>query len=72
MKISIIAASHRTDSESKRISKFIENNIVKLKTNIEVFSDRSIGKSKMSKKIIFEAVYMVPLLKVKRIFRIIK
>jgi len=38
MKISIIAASHRTDSESKRISKFIENNIVKLKTNLEVFS----------------------------------
>ena len=37
-----------------------------------VFSDRSIGKSKMSKKIIFEAVYMVPLLKIKRILRIIK
>jgi len=36
-----------------------------------IFSDRSIGKSKMSKKIIFEAVYMVPLLKIKRIFRII-
>ena len=37
-----------------------------------VFYDRSIGKSKMSKKIIFEAVYMVPLLKIKRILRIIK
>ena len=38
MKISIIAASHRIDSESKRISKFIENNLVKLNTNLDVFS----------------------------------
>ena len=33
-----------------------------------IFSDRSIGKSKMSKKIIFEAIYMVPLLRLKKIF----
>ena len=36
-----------------------------------IFSDRSIGKSKMSKKIIFEAIYMVPLLRIKKILRII-
>ena len=38
MKISIIAASHRTDSQSKRISKFIENNLVKLETDLDVYS----------------------------------
>ena len=37
-----------------------------------IFSDRSIGKSKMSKKIILEAIYMVPLLRMKKFFRIIK
>ena len=37
-----------------------------------IFSDRSIGKSKMSKKIIFEAIYMVPLLRLKSFLRIIK
>ena len=31
-----------------------------------VFSDRSVGESKMSKKIIFEAIYMVPLLRIKK------
>ena len=38
MKISIIAASHRTNSQSNRISKFIENNLVKLETNLDVYS----------------------------------
>ena len=38
MKISIIAASHRTNSQSKRIAKIIENNLVKLKTNLDVYS----------------------------------
>ena len=37
-----------------------------------VFTDRQIGKSKMSKSIIFEAIYMVPLLRIKRLLRIIK
>ncbi|MDB3868622.1 polyprenol monophosphomannose synthase [Candidatus Marinimicrobia bacterium] len=33
-----------------------------------IFSDRTIGESKMSRSIIFEAIYMVPLLKLKKIF----
>ena len=36
-----------------------------------VFTDRTTGESKMSKKIIFEALYMVPLLKIRKIFKII-
>ena len=34
-----------------------------------IFSDRTVGESKMSRKIIFEAIYMVPLLKLRKIFR---
>ena len=37
-----------------------------------IFYDRSIGTSKMSKRIIFEAIYMVPLLRIKRIFRLVR
>ena len=36
-----------------------------------VFTDRATGTSKMSKKIIFEALYMVPLLKFRKILKII-
>ena len=36
-----------------------------------IFNDRACGTSKMSKKVIFEAIYMVPLLKLKKIFRIL-
>jgi len=36
-----------------------------------IFYDRSVGESKMSKKIIFEAIYMVPLLRIKKILGII-
>ena len=36
-----------------------------------IFSDRTVGESKMSKGIIFEAIYMVPLLKLRKIFRLI-
>ena len=32
-----------------------------------IFYDRSVGESKMSRKIIFEAIYMVPLLRIKKI-----
>ena len=35
-----------------------------------VFTDRNIGVSKMSKRIIFEAVYIVPYLKLKKILKI--
>jgi dolichol-phosphate mannosyltransferase len=35
------------------------------------FSDRTVGESKMSKGIIFEAIYMVPLLKLRKIFRLL-
>lgn len=33
-----------------------------------IFKDRTIGKSKMSKKVIFEAIYLVPLLRIKNLF----
>ena len=36
-----------------------------------IFNDRACGTSKMSKKVIFEAIYMVPLLKFKKIFRLL-
>ena len=36
-----------------------------------IFNDRSSGTSKMSKKVIFEAIYMIPLLKVRKILRIL-
>ena len=36
-----------------------------------IFNDRACGTSKMSKKVIFEAIYMVPLLKLKKIFKIL-
>jgi len=35
-----------------------------------IFYDRTVGESKMSKKIIFEAIIRVPLLRLKKIFRI--
>tara|TARA_Y100000996_G_scaffold108291_1_gene79928 strand:+ start:502 stop:1218 length:717 start_codon:yes stop_codon:yes gene_type:complete len=37
-----------------------------------IFCDRTVGESKMSKKIIIEAVYMVPLLRIKKLFGVIK
>ena len=37
-----------------------------------IFCDRTVGESKMSKKIVFEAIYMVPVLKIKKILRLIK
>ena len=37
-----------------------------------IFYDRTVGESKMSKKIIFEAIYMVPFLKLKRFLGMIK
>ncbi|NQU67655.1 MAG: polyprenol monophosphomannose synthase [Candidatus Marinimicrobia bacterium] len=36
-----------------------------------IFADRTVGKSKMSRKIIYEAVWMVPKLALKRLFRMI-
>ena len=38
MKISIISASHRINSESKKISNSIEKNLLKLNSNIDIFS----------------------------------
>ncbi|MAZ61301.1 MAG: dolichyl-phosphate beta-D-mannosyltransferase [Candidatus Marinimicrobia bacterium] len=37
-----------------------------------IFTDRTIGKSKMSKKIILEAIIIVPLLRLKNIFNLLK
>ena len=37
-----------------------------------IFYDRSIGTSKMSNSIIFEAIYMVPFMRIKKIFRLIR
>jgi len=36
-----------------------------------IFNDRACGTSKMSKRVIIEAIYMVPLLVVKKIFRLL-
>ncbi len=36
-----------------------------------IFVDRTVGESKMSRKVIIEAIYMVPLLKIKKIFGLI-
>ena len=38
MKISIISASHRTNSESKRISSLLHNNLLNIKSRIEIFT----------------------------------
>ena len=43
----------------------------KLKEVPIIFTDRTEGKSKMSKSIIFEAVFMVPFLRIKKIFNLI-
>ena len=38
MKISIISASHRINSESKKISHFLENNLLNLNKNLDIFT----------------------------------
>ena len=38
MKISIISASHRINSESKKISNFLEKTLLKLNNKLEIFS----------------------------------
>ena len=38
MKISIISASHRTNSQSKRISDLLHNNLLNNKSGLEIFS----------------------------------
>ena len=43
-------------------------NNYKIKEIPIIFTDRTTGNSKMSKKIIFEALYMVPYLRLRRIF----
>ena len=37
MKISIISASHRTNSQSKRISHLLNNNLLKIHSSLEIF-----------------------------------
>ena len=37
-----------------------------------IFTDRTIGKSKMSKRIIIEAIFIVPMLRLKKILKLIK
>tara|TARA_B100001250_G_scaffold231669_1_gene198867 strand:+ start:3006 stop:3725 length:720 start_codon:yes stop_codon:yes gene_type:complete len=37
-----------------------------------IFTDRTIGKSKMSKRIIIEAIFIVPILRLKKILKLIK
>ena len=46
-------------------------NGMKIKEIPIIFNDRACGTSKMSKKVIFEAIYMVPLLKLKKIFKML-
>jgi FMN-dependent NADH-azoreductase len=38
MKISIISASHRINSQSKKISDLLHNNFIKYKSDLEIFS----------------------------------
>ena len=38
MKISIIAASHRTNSQSKRIADLLKNNLFKIKTDLDLYT----------------------------------
>ena len=38
MKISIISTSHRINSESKKISNFLQNNLLNLNNNLDIFS----------------------------------
>ena len=38
MKISIISTSHRINSESKKISDFLENNLLNINNNLDIFS----------------------------------
>ena len=38
MKISIISSSHRTNSQSKRISDLLHNNLLNNKSGLEIFS----------------------------------
>ena len=38
MKISIISTSHRINSESKKISDFLQNNLLNLNNKIDIFS----------------------------------
>ncbi len=38
MKISIISASHRINSESKKISDFLKNNLLNLNNSLDIFS----------------------------------
>ncbi len=37
MKISIISASHRTNSQSKKISDILHNNLLKIKSNLQIY-----------------------------------
>ena len=37
MKISIISSSHRVNSQSKKISRFLQNKLVKTDSNLETF-----------------------------------
>ena len=37
MKISIISASHRTNSQSRRISKLLQHNLLNIKSGLEIF-----------------------------------
>ena len=53
MKISIISASHRINSESKKISDFLENNLLKLNNIINKITK----KWKMNYKIILTGGY---------------
>ena len=37
MKISIISASHRVNSQSKKISAFLQNNLIKINSKLDIF-----------------------------------
>jgi len=70
----VLRAINLSEINSEGYSFQIEMNFIsfckgfKIKEIPIIFTDRTVGESKMSKKIILEAIYMVPFLKIKKIF----
>jgi len=69
-KINIEKVSSQGYSFQIEVNFLAWNNCFKLTEVPIIFYDRTVGQSKMSKKIIWEAVFIVPKLALKRIFRL--
>ena len=70
--INVLKNVNLSNIKSQGYSFQIEMNYITYKNNFRIkevpiiFTDRSVGESKMSKKIIFEAIFLVPFLRFKR------